>query len=65
MRISPLNNALIYLVLGCLFTYGAYQTIEDTTFKPLTIILVIFATLDFGAAIRFVQIHLRLKEKRK
>jgi len=60
---SPLKNALIYLVLGFLFTYLAYQTIDDSIFEPLPIISTLFATLDFGAAIRLIQLHYKIKRR--
>ncbi|WP_066191384.1 YdiK family protein [Gracilibacillus timonensis] len=66
MRISPLRSAIFYFALGILFTFLAIRFVEDTVFNFFTILLVIFATIDFVLAIRLVGLHRRIKqEKRK
>ncbi|MGY0694882.1 YdiK family protein [Virgibacillus sp. FSP13] len=65
MRTSPKNMAIFYFLMGLLFTFIATQTVEDTVWSFPTILLAIFATLDFGVCIRLMSIHFRLKNKKK
>ncbi|WP_440896774.1 YdiK family protein [Amphibacillus sp. Q70] len=65
MKLSPLTSAMIYLGLGAVFVYFAYQTIDETIFNPLTIILIIIASLEFGVGIRFIQLHFKIKRNKK
>ena len=51
--------------MGAIFIYFAFQTIDETVFKPLTILLVILATLEFGVGIRFLQFHIKIKRHQK
>lgn len=64
-RVSPIKNALFYFVIGSVFIYFAFRAIENTVFTPLSIILIILATLSFGVGIRFLQFHFIIKKKRK
>ena len=63
--VSPLRSAIFYFIMGAVFIYFAFGTIEETVFKPLTILLIVLATLEFGVAIRFFQFHLKLKRHQK
>ncbi|GAA4073473.1 YdiK family protein [Amphibacillus indicireducens] len=64
-RVSPLRSAIFYFIMGAIFIYFAFQTIDETVFKPLTILLVILATLEFGVGIRFLQFHIKIKRHQK
>lgn len=64
-RVSPLRSAIFYFIMGIIFIYFAFQTIDETVFNPLTILLVILATLEFGIGIRFLQFHIKLKQQQK
>lgn len=57
--------ALVYFIMGILFTYIATQTATDTIWNISTIILAVIATLEFGVAIRLLRIHIHLKRKNK
>lgn len=65
MRISPLMHAYLYLFIGILFVFFAFEAIEDTVFNPLTIFLTALATMDLGASYRLFKIHLKIKNKNK
>ncbi|GAB2552809.1 YdiK family protein [Gracilibacillus alcaliphilus] len=65
MRISPLRSAVFYLILGCLFTYFAIQSVENTVFNFFTMLLATFATIDFVLAIRLINLHRRLKQSQQ
>lgn len=63
--VSPLRSAIFYFIMGAVFIYFAFGTIEETVFEPLTMLLIVLATLEFGVAIRFLQFHIKLKRHQK
>ncbi|WP_017473307.1 YdiK family protein [Amphibacillus jilinensis] len=65
MRISPLLNAVVYGIVGAIFIYFAYQSIDDDVLNPITILLTAVAALQFGVAIRLIHLHIRIKRKQK
>ncbi|GGB41318.1 DUF4305 domain-containing protein [Virgibacillus dakarensis] len=65
MRTSPKIMAVIYFLMGLLFTYIATQTVTDTIWNFSTIVLAVIATLDFGVSLRLLLIDFRLKHKNK
>jgi hypothetical protein len=65
MRISPLMHAYLYLFIGLLFVYFAFEAIEDTVYNPLTIFLTVLATFDLGASYRLFKLHVKIKNKKK
>ncbi|WP_407271878.1 YdiK family protein [Radiobacillus sp. PE A8.2] len=65
MRISPLLTASLYFGLGTLFTYIAVVSAQDTLWNIFTIALIIFATLDFGVAIRLIGVHIKIQKQKK
>lgn len=62
MRTSPLFMAFLYLGMGVVFTYFAIQSVEDTIWNFMTIILAFFATLDFVVTFRLLRLHLKIKK---
>ncbi|WP_194287472.1 YdiK family protein [Gracilibacillus oryzae] len=62
MRISPLPSAFFYFALGGLFTYIAIQSVEDSVFNFITILLAFFATVDFVVGIRLISLHFKIKK---
>jgi len=65
MKFSPKIGAIIYIVMGILFTYFATLTAGETIWNMPTVLLMIFATFEFGVAIRLLMIHFRFKKKNK
>lgn len=65
MRVSPRTMALIYFALGFLFIFGAVQYAEETVWNFLTILLALIATLDFGAGIRYLRLHYKIKKMKQ
>lgn len=59
-----LINALIYIILGFLFTYLAIISGDDTIWGIRTILPALVATFDFGVGLRLLAIHLRVKKKK-
>lgn len=49
--------------MGILFTYMAIQSVEDTVWNVITILLALVATLDFGVGIRFMRLHFKMKKE--
>lgn len=60
-----LINALFYIVLGCLFTYLAIFSGDDSLWGIRTILPALFATFDFGVGIRLLRVHFHLKNKQE
>ncbi|MBD8070703.1 YdiK family protein [Bacillus sp. PS06] len=61
-RTSPLLMGIIYLLMGLLFTYLAIGSVEESIWNFPTIILILFATFDFGVAIRMFLLHKKIKK---
>ncbi|MDL4841954.1 YdiK family protein [Aquibacillus rhizosphaerae] len=60
MRTSPLFMASLYFGMGVLFTYIAIQSVEDTIWNFITILLAFFATLDFVVSMRLFKLHIKI-----
>ncbi|SDK38254.1 YdiK family protein [Sediminibacillus albus] len=65
MRTSPLFMASLYFGMGVVFTYIAAQSAEDTIWNFITILLAIFATLDFVVSFRLVSLYVKIKKSKK
>ncbi|MFS0674420.1 YdiK family protein [Ornithinibacillus sp. 179-J 7C1 HS] len=65
MRITARTMAFIYFAMGALFIYVAITFAEDTIWNFMTILLALIATLDFGAGIRYMRLHNKLKKLKK
>ena len=65
MRRSPLFSGIIYIVLGCLFTYFAIEDVTLNGWGFFSYLLVILATFDFGSGIRMIFFYNRYKDKIK
>ncbi|WP_059174235.1 YdiK family protein [Bacillus sp. FJAT-27445] len=65
MRQSPLFSGIVYLLLGLLFTYFAVESVRNEGWGFFAYLLVILATFDFGAGIRMIGIHFKLKKTQK
>ncbi|MEH7494118.1 YdiK family protein [Neobacillus sp. 3P2-tot-E-2] len=65
MRRSPLFSGVIYIVLGCLFTYFAIEDVTLNGWGFFSYLLVILATFDFGSGLRMIFFYNRYKDKIK
>ncbi|WP_206207821.1 YdiK family protein [Virgibacillus profundi] len=65
MRTSPLIMAIVYFIMGIFFVYIAVQSADETIWNFTTVVIALFATLDFGVSIRLISIHFRIKNKKK
>lgn len=54
--------AILYFVMGIIFTFMALTYAEETVFNPLTILLLLVAALDFVVGFRYLK---RNKNNRK
>ncbi|MGG2067496.1 MULTISPECIES: YdiK family protein [unclassified Bacillus (in: firmicutes)] len=54
MRNSPFVMATLYFLLGCIFTYLAITSVEDTVWNFYTLLLSVMATVDFSLALRLI-----------
>ncbi len=62
MRASPRFFVILYMFMGIGFMYIAFLSVEDTVWNVATIIFVLIAAFDFGAAIKMFGLHRRIKE---
>jgi ABC-type multidrug transport system permease subunit len=62
MRLSPLLSGIIYVFLAILFTYLAIEKVNEEGWGFFSILLVIFATFDFGSGLRLLSLHFKLKK---
>lgn len=65
MRRSPLFSGLIYMMLGCLFTYFAIQDVQSGGWGFFSILLVVLATFDFGSGLRMILFYFKFRDKLK
>ncbi|WP_053217391.1 YdiK family protein [Virgibacillus senegalensis] len=65
MRTSPLFMAFLYFAMGAVFTYIAAQSVEETIWNFITILLAIFATLDFVVSFRLIGLHFKIQKSKK
>ncbi len=52
MRNSPLFMAILYFLLGCIFTHLAIRNVTDTIWNMWTILFAVMATIDFNLALQ-------------
>lgn len=57
--------AFFYAVMGCLFTYLAVVSFEESVFDWHTMLLMLIATFDFGVSIRAFLLHKKIKGMQK
>lgn len=57
--------ATIYFIMGILFVYVAVQSASDSGWNFMTVLLAIFATLDFTVGVRLMRTHLKTKKQKK
>lgn len=62
---SPLFSAVFYFILGIVFTVFAVQQVTASGWSFFSYVLIILATFDFGAGIRLINIHFKLKQQHK
>ncbi|WP_096155855.1 MULTISPECIES: YdiK family protein [Bacillus] len=65
MRITPIKIAYLYLVMGFLFLYIAIMSVGDTIWQFQTILLMLFATFNFGVTIRAFILHDKVKKMKE
>ncbi|MCJ8008947.1 YdiK family protein [Lederbergia wuyishanensis] len=61
---SPFFSGIVYLVLGCIFTFFAIQQVTMSDWNFFVYLLLILATFDFGAGFRLIALHFRIKKQR-
>ncbi|MBA4538586.1 YdiK family protein [Bacillus aquiflavi] len=64
MRASPLFTGFVYIFLGILFTFFAIQNVNQQGWGFFSYLLVLLATIDFGAGIRMTAFHFITKKKK-
>ena len=62
---SPLFSAVFYFILGIVFTVFAVQQVTESGWNFFSYALIVLATFDFGAGIRLILIHFKLKKQHK
>ncbi|MGG1690945.1 YdiK family protein [Heyndrickxia ginsengihumi] len=61
----PLLSGLINFVLGVLFTYFAFQQVQENGWGFFSYLLLIIATLDIGSGLRLIFLHFKIKNSQK
>ncbi|KHD85317.1 YdiK family protein [Heyndrickxia ginsengihumi] len=61
----PLLSGLINFVLGALFTYFAFQQVQENGWGFFSYLLLIIATLDIGSGLRLIFLHFKIKNSQK
>ncbi|MBS4202330.1 YdiK family protein [Bacillus sp. FJAT-49732] len=61
---SPFFSGVVYLVLGCIFTFFAIQQVTMNDWNFFVYLLLILATFDFGAGFRLIGLHFRIKKQK-
>ncbi|MEI3614771.1 YdiK family protein [Pseudogracilibacillus sp. SO30301A] len=51
--------AILYFLMGLLFAYLAYTSVQDTIWNATTILLAAVAALGFGVGYRYLRMHLK------
>ncbi|MFD1708542.1 YdiK family protein [Siminovitchia sediminis] len=63
---SPLFSGIVYILLGVTFTYFAVQQVNlNDEWGFFVYLMILLATFDFGAGIRLVSLHFRLKNQER
>ncbi len=63
MRKTPLYSGIFYIILGCLFTMIAIQTIQrEQEWGIFTYFLILLATFDIGSGLRLITFHFKTKQ---
>lgn len=62
MRTTSLRTSMFYFIMGTLFTYLAIKSAREEMWSFPTVLLMIIATLDFGAALRILALNFTNKK---
>lgn len=62
---SPLFSGILYIFLGIVFTYFAFEQVMLDDWNFFVYLLIILATFDFGAGFRLIGLHFKIKKNRK
>lgn len=62
---SPLFSGLIYIVLGCVFTFFAVQQVSTSGWGIFAYVLLILAAFDLGTGLRMIALHFKMKNEQK
>lgn len=65
MGTSPLFMATLYFLLGCIFTYLAVTSVQDTIWNFYTLLLAVMATIDFNLALRLIIVKFKKNDKKE
>jgi len=61
---SPLTIAIVYMLLGVIFTFFAIQQVLSSGWGLFAYILIILATLDFGSGLRMLIMFFQMKRRK-
>jgi len=60
---DELKMAILYLLMGALFTFLAVNNMGETIWEPLTIVLLLVAAMDFLVAFQFIKKAMQRRHK--
>lgn len=57
--------AILYFLMGAVFTYMAFTYADETVFNPLTIVFLLVAALDFFVGFRYIKRNKEANQNKK
>ena len=57
--------AILYFLMGAVFTYRAFTYADETVFNPLTIVFLLVAALDFFVGFRYIKRNKEANQNKK
>ena len=57
--------AILYFLMGAVFTYMAFTYADETVFNPLTIVFLLVAALDFFVGFRYIKQNKKTNQNKK
>ena len=61
---SPLSSGILYCILGAFLTYFAIIRVSTSGWGFFSYLLVLLATFEFGAGIRLMILHFKIKKNK-
>jgi len=63
LEAKELIFAVVYILMGFLFTYLAITSDASSVFDLTTMLLILLAALDFGVGIRYINLYFKAKKE--
>ena len=57
--------AILYFLMGAVFTYMAFTYADETVFNPLSMVFLLVAALDFFVGFRYIKRNKEANQNKK